>query len=160
MILTVVGSSSIRFDRLLRGLDSLQVADETVIVQRGPSLVEPPSATVVDFMPFEDMVERIREARVVITHAGVGTIFIALMNGKRPVVVPRLHRYAEAVDDHQLELGRRLADEGLVILVEDPTLLGDAVRSYEGSTDGRTLGGDGALARELRARITARVDRR
>ena len=51
----------------------------------------------------------IRDARVVVTHAGVGSAMVSLANGKRPVVVPRRKSFAEAVDDHQLQLGRRLA---------------------------------------------------
>ncbi len=36
------------------------------------------------------------------------TILVALANGKRPLVVPRLARFREAVDDHQLEFGGSL----------------------------------------------------
>ncbi|NUT54618.1 MAG: hypothetical protein HOQ03_01365, partial [Thermoleophilia bacterium] len=54
-----------------------------------------------------------------VTHAGVGSVLVALANGKRPVVVPRLKAFGEAVDDHQLQLGRRFAAAGLVTLVED-----------------------------------------
>ncbi len=156
MIVVVVGSTSIPFDRLLRGVDTLG-GDEPILVQRGPSTVEPAVGACVDFMPFEELVENIRKARVVITHAGVGTILVSLMSGKRPLVVPRLHRFAEAVDDHQLELGRRLAQEGLVTLVEDASQLGAAVRDCDVTIASRALGDDGALARELHGHILARV---
>ena len=98
MILVVVGSTSIPFDRLLRGIDEL-AADEPVLVQRGPSSVVPKRSVCVEFMPFDEMVENVRRARVVVTHCGVGIILVSLMNGKRPVVVPRLHRFGEAVDE-------------------------------------------------------------
>jgi UDP-N-acetylglucosamine transferase subunit ALG13 len=65
----------------------------------------------------------VRRARVVVCHAGVGTILTALANGRRPIVVPRLARHGEAVDDHQVALARRLADVGLVLLAEDPSLV-------------------------------------
>ena len=156
MILVVVGSTSIPFDRLLHGIDELAV-DEPVLVQRGPSTVVPERCACVEFMPFDEMVENVRKARVVITHCGVGIILVSLMNGKRPIVVPRLHRFGEAVDDHQLELGQRLAQEGLVTLVEDASLLSDAIAAHDGSTGARSLGSDGALARELRERILVRV---
>jgi UDP-N-acetylglucosamine transferase subunit ALG13 len=157
MILVVVGSTSIPFDRLLRGIDEL-AADEPVLVQRGPSSVVPKRCVCVEFMPFEEMVENVRTARVVITHCGVGIILVSLMNGKRPVVVPRLRRFGEAVDDHQLELGQRLAQDGLVTLVDDASLLSEAIAAHDGSTGGRLLGSDGALARELRERILVRVE--
>jgi UDP-N-acetylglucosamine transferase subunit ALG13 len=73
------------------------------------------------------MVATIRRARVVVTHAGVGSVMVSLANGKCPVVVPRLKSFAEAVDDHQLQLGRRFAAAGLVTLVEAPDGLAAAL---------------------------------
>ena len=40
---------------------------------------------------------------------------------------PRRKAFAEAVDDHQLQLGRRFAESGLVTLVEDTAGLGGAI---------------------------------
>ena len=77
------------------------------------------------------MVETMRSARVVVTHAGVGSVMVALSTGKRPVVVPRRKRLGEAVDDHQLQLGRRFARAGLVTLVEMETALADALASEQ-----------------------------
>ena len=57
-------------------------------------------------------------------HAGVGSVMISLANGKRPIVMARRREFGEHVDDHQLELARRLEASGLVTLVED----GDALR--------------------------------
>ena len=75
------------------------------------------------------MVDAVRRARVVITHAGVGSVMVALANGKRPVVVPRRKSFGEAVDDHQLQLGRRFSAAGLVTLVEEPDHLGGALET-------------------------------
>jgi UDP-N-acetylglucosamine transferase subunit ALG13 len=156
MILVVVGSSTIPFDRLLRAVETLP-GEEPVLVQRGASAVAPARGTCVEFLPFEELQAQIREARVVVTHAGVGTILVSLMSGKRPVVVPRLERFGEAVDDHQLELARQLAEEGLVDLVLDPADLAEAVERAVGTGDGRAVGGSGPLVRELRAHIAAHV---
>lgn len=155
MILVVVGSSTIPFDRLIRAVDALP-GEEEVVVQRGASRLVPERGTSVDFMPFDAIVDNVRRARAVVTHAGVGTILVSLMEGRRPIVMPRLKRYSEAVDDHQLELGRRLAEEGLVTLIEDASELAAAVADAVGGPP-RALGGDGRLAGELRARIRARV---
>jgi UDP-N-acetylglucosamine transferase subunit ALG13 len=84
-------------------------------------------AELVDFLPFEAMVETIRRARVVVTHSGVGSVMVSLANAKRPIVVPRKKSFGEAVDDHQLQLGRRFAEAGLVTLVEEPAALGEAL---------------------------------
>lgn len=129
MIFVTVGTNEARFDRLLRAVAELRV-DEELLVQHGHSSpIRPPHAELVGFLPFEGMVETIRRARIVVTHAGVGSIMVALANEKRPIVVPRLKVHGEAVDDHQLQLGRRFAAAGLVTLVESPEGLGEALGS-------------------------------
>jgi UDP-N-acetylglucosamine transferase subunit ALG13 len=119
MILVTTGTNGPPFDRLLSELDGIG-KDEDLVVQHGPSAIRPPGATCFEYVSFPRLVELVREARLVVTHAGVGTILVSLMNGKRPLVVPRRERFKEAVDDHQLELSRRLESQGLVVLVEDP----------------------------------------
>jgi UDP-N-acetylglucosamine transferase subunit ALG13 len=133
MIFVSVGTNEARFDRLLRAVAELEL-DEPLLIQHGHSVrLERAHAELVDFLPFEGMVDAIRSARVVVTHAGVGSVMVALANGKRPVVVPRRKAFAEAVDDHQLQLGRRFAQAGLVTLVEDPEELTDALRAEQGA---------------------------
>ena len=127
MIFVTVGTNEARFDRLLHAVAELEL-EEDVVVQHGHSApIHPPGATLVDFLPFEGMVDMIRRSRVVVTHAGVGSVMVSLANGKRPVVVPRRKAFAEAVDDHQLELGRRFASAGLVTFVEAPDGIAAAV---------------------------------
>jgi beta-1,4-N-acetylglucosaminyltransferase len=152
MILVTVGSSTIPFDRLVRAVDGLE-ADEPVIVQRGPSAVRPAAARVVDFLPMHELTELVREARVVITHGGVGTILLALTNGTRPYVVPRSRAHGEGVDDHQLESARRFAAAGLITLVEDPADLPVALAGG-GSSEFTAPDGEPALVTELREYVT------
>lgn len=131
MIFITVGTNEARFDRLLRAVAEIPLA-ERLLIQHGHSVrLERPDSELVDFLPFEGMVEAIRSARVVVTHAGVGSVMVALANGKRPVVVPRRKAFAEAVDDHQLQLGRRFAQAGLVTLVEDPEGLAEALNAKQ-----------------------------
>ena len=134
MIFVTVGTNEARFDRLLAAVDALG-ADEELIVQHGPSAIRPAGASAVEFLTFDEMVETMRRARIVVTHAGVGSVMTSLLAGNRPIVVPRLHRYGEAVDDHQLPFGRRLAEAGLVVLCEDPDELAPLVASGSGPLD-------------------------
>jgi len=121
MIFVTVGTNEAPFDRLLRAVESLEPRE--LVAQCGSSSLRPKNATCVDFLPFEKLVEYVRSASAVVTHAGVGSIAVALANGRRPIVVPRLQRYGEAIDDHQVSLGRRLERSGLVTLVEEPAHL-------------------------------------
>lgn len=157
MIVVTVGTNEAPFDRLLAGVAALETGEE-VLVQHGPSSIRPEGASCVDFFSYDDLADAIRRARVVVMHAGVGSIMTALASGKRPIVVPRLRRFGEAVDDHQLTLGRRLHEVGLVMLVED---VGDLAGAVERGTPPSEieLGANPRLVAELREFVASRVGR-
>jgi UDP-N-acetylglucosamine transferase subunit ALG13 len=157
MIFVSVGTNEARFDRLLQAVDGLGAGEE-LVVQHGPSPVRPAGATCFDYLSFEQMTDHLARARVAVLHAGVGSVLAALASGSRPVVVPRLQRYGEAVDDHQVGFGRRLHEEGLVVFVEDPARLPEAVATHESRFEG-AVGAEGRLVEELRELIDAAVRR-
>lgn len=66
----------------------------------------------------EEIDRALGQARHVVCHGGSGLIARALNVGITPLVVGRLQRYGEHVDDHQLQLVRKLSDLGLVVAVE------------------------------------------
>ncbi len=154
MILVTVGTNETPFDRLLKALDDREEDGEELLVQHGPSPVRPLGAEYVDFLPYDELADSIRRARVVVTHAGVGSIMTALANGKRPIVVPRLARYGEAVDDHQVGLGRRLAAEGLVTCAETGEELLRALAEPPAATT-LELGPSRLLVADLRSYVEA-----
>jgi len=133
MIFLTVGTNEAPFDRLLRAAEALSGTEE-LVVQHGASSYRPAGASCVPFLPFDALVEHVREASIVVTHAGVGSIAVALTNGKTPLVVPRRRSFGEAVDDHQVALAHRLASGGLVVAVDDPSSLPEAVAAFRGDT--------------------------
>jgi UDP-N-acetylglucosamine transferase subunit ALG13 len=133
MILVTVGTTHFPFDRLMTALTALGVEEE-LVVQRGPSEVSIPGAVVVDFLSFEELADHIERSRLVISHSGVGSIMVALARGRRPIVVPRLARFGEAVDDHQVEVAQQLDRQGRVTVVHDPSDLPRVVATVEGAT--------------------------
>jgi beta-1,4-N-acetylglucosaminyltransferase len=153
VILGTIGTSA-PFERLVSALNSLD-GDETVLIQAGRTSTPSHRAKLVDFLPYDELARAVRTARVVVTHAGVGSILLTLSNNKRPVVIPRLRRYGEAIDDHQLEFGRRLADLGLVTLVEDLDRLPAALDGANHNIRSRPNGG--GLADALRAYLVERI---
>ena len=112
MIFVTLGTHGQPFGRLIRALDLLPAAE--LVVQHGHSPAPAGVMRAVPFMPFSEVLEHIDAADTVITHAGVGSILCATRAGHTPIVVPRLERHGEHVDDHQLELTRALADRGMV----------------------------------------------
>lgn len=76
------------------------------------------------WLPADELRASIRASDVVVMHAGVGSVLVALDEGKVPVILPRRQRNMEMVDDHQAQIAELLADRGLAISVdpEDLTL--------------------------------------
>jgi UDP-N-acetylglucosamine transferase subunit ALG13 len=140
------------FDRLLLAVDGLALHEE-LVVQHGISPVRPRGARCVDYLAYEELVSLVRAARVVITHAGVGSVLTALANGKQPIVVPRLAGAGDAIDDHQLEFARHAARAGIVRLVEDPHDLGEALRT--GASEPPRVVPDARLVADLRSILVA-----
>lgn len=158
MILVTTGSSGGPFDRLLSVIERFDV-DEEIVVQHGPSALRPGGTVCVDYVPFDELSRLVSRARVVVSHAGVGSILLCMSHGHRPVVVPRLARFGEVVDDHQLELARRLAALGAVTCVGDLADL--AVHVAEASRPAQRWHQSprqSALAQELRRFVDSHID--
>ncbi|HXH58064.1 glycosyltransferase [Iamia sp.] len=58
-------------------------------------------------------------ARVVVGHAGPGTVLDARGAGRLPVIVPRRGHRGEVVDDHQVSFGRWMDDRGQAVCVTE-----------------------------------------
>lgn len=147
MILVTVGTNEQPFDRLVRAVEPLEL-DEPLVVQHGSCVTPGGRGRWVDFASFEELEELMREARLVVAHAGVGSIMLARRCGHRPIVVPRRLHLGEAVDDHQLPIARRLHASGLVELVEDAATLQDVIEAppRPAATANRDRGMPDALA--------------
>ena len=157
MIFVTVGSAE-PFDRLVDAVATLG-RDAELVVQNGASAPPRGSARSVPFMSFDECLAHIREAQVVVTHAGVGTVLNVLSQGKRPIVVPRLRVFGEALDDHQLHFARRLGAAGLVVHVEDLGRLRKVVDEAAGAPLTASIEPNGLIS-ELREYIGAVVSDR
>jgi len=125
VIFATVGSTQIPFGRLMRALDGFP--DGPLFVQHGPVQAPLGATWSRAYMQFPAVIEHMRRADVVVCHAGAGSVLCALREGHTPVVVPRLKRHGETVDDHQAEFAAALAAEGSVIAVDDLDRLGEAI---------------------------------
>lgn len=120
MIFVTVGNSHHGSMRLLEGVEALAAsgffAGEKVIAQSGnnPGFV-PTHCENRSFLGMDEFHQIVRDARVVICHAGAGTLSGVLRTGKTPVVVPRRVKYNEIVDDHQTQLLEAFAARGLLV---------------------------------------------
>jgi UDP-N-acetylglucosamine transferase subunit ALG13 len=127
MIFVTVGSTQFPFERLVRALDGLP--GDQLHVQHGPVPAPLGAAWSKAYMQFPEVLKSMRRADVVVCHAGAGSVLCALREGHTPVVVPRLKRYEETVDDHQVEFANALAAEGRVSAVDDLSRLREVVEA-------------------------------
>ena len=107
MIFITVGSQKFQFNRLLEQIDLLiekKVIKEDVFAQVGASDYIPKNYEYKDFITQDEFKEYMSKASFVITHAGTGAIITALKNDKKVIAIPRLAKYGEHVDDHQIQL--------------------------------------------------------
>ncbi|MCX8178498.1 MAG: beta-1,4-galactosyltransferase [Candidatus Aenigmarchaeota archaeon] len=135
MIFVTVGTDEHSFDRLVKKVDELissgLIKDE-VIIQIGNTKYEPKNPKWFRFETYEKIKELNKSSDLVITHGGAGSIITALMFGKRIIAVPRMKKYNEHVNDHQLELVKQMEKESRVIGVYDIDNLYQAiVKSYK-----------------------------
>ncbi len=110
MILVTCGTQQQQFTRLFEYVEQLNINDE-VIMQLGHTQFNTRHQSYDFSTSFE---EDIKRADIIITHGGVGTIMNGLLNNKKVIVVPRLSKYNEHVDDHQLEITNKLTNLGYI----------------------------------------------
>lgn len=122
MIFVTVGSQKFQFNRLLKKIDELiekKVIKEKVYAQIGVSDYNPQYFSYVDFMTQEEFSKNINNSDIIITHAGTGVIINALKKGKKVIAIPRLAKYGEHVDDHQIQLIKEFDEMNLLEPVYD-----------------------------------------
>jgi UDP-N-acetylglucosamine--N-acetylmuramyl-(pentapeptide) pyrophosphoryl-undecaprenol N-acetylglucosamine transferase len=113
------------FVRLVRRLLELLPSRAEVLWQTGDTDTTGLGVDGHHAIPERDLIQAMREADVVVAHAGVGTALAALEAGKCPVLVPRRLAHGEHVDDHQTQIALELERRGLSVSVEADALTRD-----------------------------------
>jgi len=151
LIFATVGHHPEGFERLVQKLDEIAPnIDEEIIVQAGYNRYRPQNIRAFTTRPYEEVLRLIREARVVVCHGG-GVVIDALMLGRPLIIVPRLKRFKEVIDNHQVELAERLKAEGKVEVVYDmDDLKGFLMQSYLSK---KAMTSDNKLASYLREQV-------
>lgn len=163
MIFVTVGTERHPFDRLVAEMDRIAASGvlggEEVLIQTGASLHAPAAASSVPFLTYGETVEKVRAARLVIAHGGAGSFMVCRRHRVPLIMVPRLKRHGENVDDHQVLFCRRLAGLGLLTAVEDVAELAPAVlRALGAARAADDARAGGRLIRALRELAAAYRD--
>lgn len=134
MIFVCVGSREYGFDRLIEKVDQLVgrgAITDNVFAQIGNSTYIPQNYDYARFLSMDEFKEYQRKADLVITHGGTGAIIGALKLGKQVLVVPRLAKYGEHIDDHQTQVADVLKSEGYVRCVLEMDRLLDIINVFK-----------------------------
>lgn len=135
MIFVTVGTHEQQFNRLIEEIDRLvetNVIQEEVIIQTGFSTYEPVHCKWQKLFSYQEMIQNVADARIVVTHGGPSSFIMPLQIGKIPLVVPRKKQYDEHVNDHQVEFSQAVAERyGNIIVVENVSELGNVLVDYE-----------------------------
>lgn len=117
MILVLVGTNPYSFSRLVRSVDECALASgEEFFVQLGHTDYIPQHAAFERFLEKPRIEEKIRQAELVITQGGFGSIADCLIAGKTVIAVPRKPELNESTD-RQEELVLEMEKLGRVIAV-------------------------------------------
>lgn len=130
MIFVTVGTHEQQFERLLKCIDEMNL-EEKVIVQSGYTDYQFKNCEAQKLLPYSQMVENVKNARIVITHGGPSSIMMPLQIGKIPIVVPRQKKFNEHVNDHQLEFVKKISENGSIIPVYEIEKLEGIIQNYE-----------------------------
>ena len=122
MVFIALGTQNFQLNRLLQEVDLLikkgQLKD-AVFAQIGHSDYRPIHYQYERFLEKKEFDRCIRECDVLISHGGVGTIITAINSGKPVVLYPRLKKFGEHVDDHQLEISQAFSKKEYVLYCSD-----------------------------------------
>ncbi|MDO4173551.1 MAG: PssE/Cps14G family polysaccharide biosynthesis glycosyltransferase [Eubacteriales bacterium] len=131
MVFVTVGSQKFPFNRLLEQIDGLMekgVLTEEVFAQTGYSDYLPKHYAFAHFLDRKEFAAWEEKAEIVISHGGTGAMIGAVKKGKKVIAVPRLARYGEHVDDHQLQIIAEFEKQNLVYGLRDCSELEKALQ--------------------------------
>ena len=130
MIFLCVGSREYQFDRLIKEVDQLvekKVITDKIFGQIGLSNYIPKNFEYKKFLSNDEFIYHQDRANIIISHGGTGSLVGALKKNKQVIAVPRLEKYKEHADDHQLQVTRVLSEAGYLKEVIEIDYLGKAV---------------------------------
>lgn len=137
MIFVTVGSQ-LPFDRLVKAVDDWAAAngEATAFAQIGSTSYKPAHMDWAPYLPVDAFRRKLETASLVVSHAGMGNLLLALQAKKPILVMPRRLQLDEIRNDHQLATARWLRQMPGVRVADDTEELVDALRRAEWNEPG------------------------
>lgn len=158
MILVTVGMQ-LGFDRLIKAMDHLAPnLGLPVIAQTGKGSYVPQHMEARPKIAPGEFEDLMRQAHLIVSHAGIGTVLTAARVGKPVLLMPRRADLGEHRNDHQLATARSLAGRSGILIAVDESELGD--RIAEGLQYNQISHRESPTVRQLHAALSAFIEGR
>jgi UDP-N-acetylglucosamine transferase subunit ALG13 len=122
MIFVALGTLEHPFNRLLDAIEreiANGVITEPVIVQAGKTIYKSNSMKIIDLLSMNEFENNVKNANLIICHAGYGTLSIALEAEKKVIAAARQAKYGEHVNDHQTYMLDEYERKGYIMALND-----------------------------------------
>ena len=134
MIFVVLGTWGMSFSRPLIEIERLiknGIIKENVIVQAGATKFKSDMMEVVDFFSKEKFDSYYKEASFIISQSGEGSIMNGLKYDKKVIVIARLIKYGEHIDNHQLDILNTFTSKGYILPWKDNETLEQVIQNLD-----------------------------
>ena len=137
MIFVTLGTQDKPFNRLLEAvqkqIDNKKIKGK-VIVQAGCTKFNSKKMKIFDLISIDELDKLTNEADIKITHGGVGSIISGIKKNKKVIVCPRLKKYKEHINDHQIEVCSKLQEEGYILYFLDGENFNEKINTLKSTT--------------------------
>lgn len=114
MIFVTIGTQA-PFDRFIKIIDEIAPQlDEEIVAQVYMSGVEVKNIRTINFLAPDEFNGLFKKARLIVSHAGMGTILSALQQQKPIIIFPRIAALGEHRNEHQLATAQKFKELGNV----------------------------------------------
>lgn len=118
-----------------------RVIKDEVFAQVGHSDYVPRNYESEDFLSKDDFDSSIKTCDLLITHSGIATIIAGLKHHKPTIVVPRLSKFGEHVDDHQVQIADSFSAQNFVFACNENDSLLELIEKARTHTFAKYISG-------------------
>lgn len=147
LIFVCLGTKRFSFNRLLKEIDKLVKEGKVkeVFAQIGQSTYTPQHFKFKRFITAEEYDTQVKKSDLIITHGGTGAIVKALKADKQIIAIPRLEKYGEHSDDHQLQIVDFFESNGYIRRVDYTKNLESTINNIQISPITKSFNGKGNI---------------
>lgn len=125
MIFVTIGTQA-PFDRFIKIIDEVAPElGEEIVAQVYQLGFEPKNIKTINFLAPDEFNELFKKARLIVSHAGMGTILSALQQRKPIIIFPRIAALGEHRNEHQLATAEKFKELGSVYVAMNEEELKD-----------------------------------